>query len=148
MLKISRVNYDLIRGEAEQSYPQEGCGILLGNTADGCRRIDSIYPCNNAHPEPARRYNLDPKQVIAAQKLARDQGMDIVGFYHSHPDHPAQYSETDLAEAHWLDCSYVITSVAQGHACQTKSFLLIGPEETKTFAEEVIEIVGQLPHGV
>ena len=144
MLKISRVNYDLIRGEAEQSYPQEGCGILLSSTADGCRRIDSIYPCNNAHSEPARRYSLDPLQVIAAQKIARDQGMDIVGFYHSHPDHPAQYSETDLAEAHWLDCSYVITSVEQGHAAHTRSFLLRGPEDSKMFAEEEIEIVDQL----
>ena len=119
----------------------EGCGILLGHTASGCRSVVSAFRADNAHPQPLRRYSIDPKQVIAAQKLARDQGMDIVGFYHSHPDHPAQYSETDLAEAHWLDCSYVITSVEQRHACQTKSFLLKGPEETKTFAEEEIEIM-------
>ena len=142
MLRISQSDYDLIRGEAEKSYPQEGCGILLGNVADGCRSIDSVYPCDNAHPEPKKRYTIDPLQAIAAQRLARGQGQDIVGFYHSHPDHPAQYSETDLAQAYWLDCSYVITSVEQGRACQTRSFLLIGPEDNKKFAEEEIEITG------
>jgi proteasome lid subunit RPN8/RPN11 len=88
-----------------------------------------------------RRYRIDPLQVIAAQKLARSQGMDIIGFYHSHPDHPAQYSETDLAEAYWLDCSYVITSVDQGYAAQTRSFVLSGSEDNRKFVEEEIEIV-------
>jgi proteasome lid subunit RPN8/RPN11 len=144
MLKISRADYDLIRGQAEQSYPQEGCGILLGSGATGCRSVSSIFPCNNAHPEPLRRYRIDPLQVIAAQKLARSQGMDIIGFYHSHPDHPAQYSETDLAEAYWLDCSYVITSVDQGYAAQTRSFVLSGSEDNRKFVEEEIEIVAIL----
>ncbi|HEV2962190.1 MAG TPA: M67 family metallopeptidase [Candidatus Angelobacter sp.] len=141
MLRISQVNYDLIREQAEQSYPQECCGILLGSPAEGFRSVASIYPCDNVHPEPTRRYSLDPLQVIAAQRVARGRGQDIVGFYHSHPDHPAQYSETDLAQAYWLDCSYVITGVEQGRACHTRSFVLIGPEDSKIFAEEDIEIV-------
>ena len=139
---MSQASYDLIRRAAEFSYPNEGCGILLGHTTNGSRTVVSTFPACNAHPEPLRHYTIDSKQVIEAQKQARDQGLDIVGFYHSHPDHPAQYSETDLEEAHWPDCSYVITSVDQGHAAQTSSFLLIGPEESKMFADEEIEIVG------
>src|SRR5205085_2004990 len=144
MLRISQSDYDLIRGEAEKSYPQEGCGILLGNVADGCRNIDSVYPCDNAHPQPKKRYTIDPLQAIAAQRLARDQGQDIVGFYHSHPDHPAQYSETDLKHAYWPDCAYVITNVEKGNASETRSFLLQGLEECKAFAEEEIEILEDL----
>jgi proteasome lid subunit RPN8/RPN11 len=144
MLKMTQADYDMVRREAELSYPNEGCGILLGNATSDCRIVISAFPAGNAHPQPLRRYTIDSKQVIEAQKQARDQGMDIIGFYHSHPDHPAQYSETDLEEAHWLDCSNVITSVDQGHAAQTRSFILIGPEESKMFAEEEIEIIGHL----
>ena len=67
--------------------------------------------------------------------------MSIAGFYHSHPDHPAQWSQTDLAEAHWLGCSYVITAVAKGVAAQTNSFRLAGDtEENKRFELEQIEV--------
>ena len=66
--------------------------------------------------------------------------MEIVGFYHSHPDHPARWSATDLAEAHWYGCSYVITSVEKGKAATTHSFVLLGEsEEDKQFADEAIE---------
>lgn len=141
MLRINRADYERIRKEAEKSYPQEGCGILLGVASENCRTVALVYPCNNADTEPSRRYVIDPLQVIAAQKLARSLGHDIIGFYHSHPDHPAQYSETDLEYAHWPDCSYVITSVNQGRASQTRSFLLRGLEESKTFVEEDVEVM-------
>jgi proteasome lid subunit RPN8/RPN11 len=67
---------------------------------------------------------------------------DIVGFYHSHPDHPAQWSQTDFAEAHWIGCSYVITSVAKGKSETTNSFLLDGStEEDKKFLNESIVVL-------
>ena len=144
MLRISRADYELIRKQAERSYPHEGCGILLGTALEDCRSVGSIYPCNNADPEPARRYSIDSLQVIAAQKLARSVGHDIIGFYHSHPDHPAQYSEADLKHAYWPDCAYVITNVEKGNASETRSFLLQGLEECKAFAEEEIEILEDL----
>jgi len=78
--------------------------------------------------------------VIAAIKLARSRGEGIIGFYHSHPDHTPNYSSTDLAEAHWFDCSYVITSVEQGVITQTASYVLLGSEEEKSFQAENIEI--------
>ncbi len=64
-----------------------------------------------------------------------------MGFYHSHPDHPAQWSPTDFAEAHWIGCSYVITAVEKGKAAITNSFLLTGTtEEDKKFSDQAIEI--------
>jgi len=66
-----------------------------------------------------------------------------VGFYHSHPDHPARWSPTDLAEAHWTGCSYVITSVENARAGQTNSFLLLDQEEAKHFEDEELDIIEQ-----
>ena len=75
------------------------------------------------------------------QREARERDLDIVGFYHSHPDHPAQWSQTDLNEAHWIGCSYVITSVEQGKAALTNSFALTGSrEEDKALVDEEIVI--------
>jgi proteasome lid subunit RPN8/RPN11 len=141
MLRISKPDYDLIRWEAERSYPHECCGILLGSVHNQDRVVTLTVPCENARTDtPGNRYSIPPGQVIAALKLARSRGENIIGFYHSHPDHPAKCSITDLEEAHWFDCSYVITSVEGGRATATNSFVLTGSEEEKRFQAEQIEV--------
>lgn len=170
MLKISKADYDLIRWEAERSYPHECCGILLGtvqplpansarakdpaapplpantarpaNTAAGQeRKVTLTFTCENARTDsPHDRYSIHPEQLIAGLKLARSRGETIVGFYHSHPDHPAQYSATDLDEAHWFDCSYLIVSVEHGRAAAGNSFVLTGSENSKQFEPELMEV--------
>ena len=99
------------------------------------------HPLPNTTDEgPRRRFLVRPEDYRAAEQYARALGMDLVGFYHSHPDHPARWSETDLAEAHWTGCSYVITSVEGGLAGRTCSFQLAGTgEEDKCFLDEEIE---------
>jgi proteasome lid subunit RPN8/RPN11 len=82
-----------------------------------------------------------PSQLVHIQREALLAGHDIVGFYHSHPDHPAQWSATDLAEAHWTGCSYVITSIEKGRALLSNSFLLEGLEEAKSLKNERIEVI-------
>jgi proteasome lid subunit RPN8/RPN11 len=142
MLKISKADYDLIRWEAERSYPNECCGILLGNFLESHRLVTMTVTCENARSDsPANRYSIKPQQVFAAQKLAKSRGEDIIGFYHSHPDHPPHYSPTDLEEAYWFNCSYVITSVEGGSTRATRSFELLGQEERKELQPEEIEIV-------
>jgi proteasome lid subunit RPN8/RPN11 len=142
MLKISKADYDLIRWEAKRSYPNECCGILLGSVMDGHRVVTMTLTCENMRVDsPANRYSINPEQVIGALKLARNRGESIIGFYHSHPDHSPNYSSTDLAEAHWFDCSYVITSVEHGTPTATASFVLLGSEDSKSFHPESIEIV-------
>ena len=103
--------------------------------------VDLVRAGNTRTDSAHNRYHISPIELIRIQKQARTAGLDIVGFYHSHPDHPAQWSTTDIAEAHWLGCSYVITRVAVGKADLTNSFLLRGTaEDDKHFEDESIEI--------
>jgi len=149
VLKLPPAIFDQIRQHSEQTYPNECCGILLGNVdAERDERVASLaVRCGNTRTDSAHnRYSIDPKELIAAQKLARERGEDIIGFYHSHPDHPAQWSETDLAEAHWVGSSYIITAVAKGKAVQTNSFLLAGTgEDDKHFKNEPLVITKPQP---
>lgn len=145
-LQVSRELYDRIRAHGEETYPHECCGILLGNASDTGIEVRSLLRAGNTRTDSAHnRYHIDPRELIAAQREGRKLGMDIVGFYHSHPDHPAMWSATDFAEAHWFGCSYVITAVdgnkAKGNATATNSFLLKGTgEENKAFAPQPISI--------
>ena len=144
MLKLTRADHDALRQHGEETYPHECCGILLGHMGDdGTRTVTSTARCANTRTDSAHnRYNIDPKELVRIQREGRERGEDIVGFYHSHPDHPAQWSKTDLAEAHWIGCSYVITSVEKGHAKITNSFALTGTDEdNKRFVDEEIEVV-------
>src|ERR1700744_3777120 len=143
MLRIHYEDYEALRAHGEETYPNECCGVLLGkNIADSGNHVQQIVRAGNTRTDSAHnRYHIAPQELVKIQRQARTQGLDIVGFYHSHPDHPAQWSKTDFAEAHWLGCSYVITSVEQGEAGLTNSFLLSGTtEEDKTFEDEPIQI--------
>jgi proteasome lid subunit RPN8/RPN11 len=150
MLKIARKDYDEIRAHGEESYPHECCGVLLGQmNDDGTRVVTSTARCGNTRVDsPHNRYNIDPKELIRIQRAGRERGEDIVGFYHSHPDHPARCSQTDLAEAHWIGCSYVITGVEKGKANTTNSFELTGTDENdKKLVDEGVEVVAERPSG-
>ena len=143
MLKIDRADYDSLRRHGEESYPHECCGVLLGRFEDdGSRVVTSTARCANTRTDsPENRYNIDPRELVRIQREGRERGEDIVGFYHSHPDHPPQWSPTDRAEAHWLGCSYVITSVEKGKAAITNSFELAGTDESdKRLVDEKIAV--------
>jgi len=142
MLKISPKDYAEIRQHGEETYPHECCGVLLGQMDGSTRTVTSTARCGNTRTDsPENRYHIDPKELVRIQREGRSRDEDIIGFYHSHPDHPAQWSQTDLAEAHWIGCSYVITRVAAGEADVTNSFELTGTDEAdKSFREEKVEV--------
>ena len=149
MLRIEYADYEALRAHGEETYPNECCGVLLGknvvgegNSAAATNHVQQIVRAGNTRTDSAHnRYNIAPHELVRVQRQARGLGLDIVGFYHSHPDHPAQWSPTDFAEAHWLGCSYIITSVEQGKAALTNSFLLSGTgEDNKQFEDEAIQI--------
>ena len=143
MLKITQSAYLSLRQHGEETYPHECCGVLLGRFDDnGSKTVGRIARCGNTRQDsPHNRYNIDPRDLVRIQREGRERGEDIVGFYHSHPDHPAQWSPTDLAEAHWFGCSYVITSVDEGVATITNSFELVGSGEVdKKFVDEKTEV--------
>ena len=142
MLTIGRKEYAALRMHGEETYPHECCGVLLGRMDGDQRIVTSIARCGNTRDDsPHNRYHIDPRELVEIQRESRKRGEEIIGFYHSHPDHPARWSQTDLAEAHWYGCSYAITSVEKGKAETTNSFELSGNDESdKKFSEEKIEI--------
>ena len=143
MLKISPTDHASLRQHGEETYPHECCGVLLGRMDDDTTRVvTSTARCGNTRTDsPQNRYNIDPRELVRIQREGRERCEDIVGFYHSHPDHPARWSQTDFAEAHWIGCSYVITSVEKGIAAITNSFALTGTtEDDKQLVDEEIEV--------
>ena len=142
MLKLTLADYQALRAHGEETYPHECCGVLLGNATPEGNQVRRIVRAGNTRSDRAHdRYNIAPEELIRIQREARGLGLDIVGFYHSHPDCPAQWSKTDFDEAHWVGCSYIITRVDKASATVTNSFLLTGTgEEDKQFLDEPLEI--------
>jgi proteasome lid subunit RPN8/RPN11 len=143
VLRVKKAVYEAIRAHGEETYPHECCGALLGRTSADGWLIEAAVKAGNTRTDSAHnRYQIAPVELVKIEREARQQGLSIGGFYHSHPDHPAQWSQTDFAEAHWLGCSYVITAVANGKAAATNSFRLAGDtEENKQFEDEAIEVM-------
>lgn len=144
VLRVPQAVYESLRVHGEETYPHECCGALLGKPVeDGWAIVAAIRVGNTRTDSAHNRYHIAPVELVKIQREARTRGLEIAGFYHSHPDHPAQWSPTDFAEAHWLGCSYVITEVAHGEAAVTNSFFLAGTtEEDKRFVHETIEVDG------
>ena len=141
-LIVSPEVYAAIRTHGEQTYPNECCGIMLGKNVGEDLEVWMLIKAGNTRTDSAHnRYHIAPQELIAAQREGRKNGLDILGFYHSHPDHPAQWSQTDFAEAHWFGCAYVITAIEKGRAAITNSFLLTGTsEDDKAFVNQEIRI--------
>jgi proteasome lid subunit RPN8/RPN11 len=143
VLQISYADYEALRAHGEETYPHECCCVLLGKNEPGSgNRVHQLVRAGNTRTDSAHnRYNIDPSELVRIQREGRNRGEDIVGFYHSHPDHPAQWSQTDHNEAHWIGCSYVITSVEKGKAVLTNSFELSGSDESdKHLVDEQVDI--------
>jgi len=129
--------------QLQQAYPNEGGGFLLGVEQGESLIIRDVHPVANvfAAEEQYHRYAMTPTDWMRLEDEADAKGLTLVGYYHSHPDHPAQWSPTDFEEAHWLGCCYVITAVAQGKAAVTNSFFLAGQrEEEKRFEQQTVEV--------
>ncbi len=131
---------DQIRNHGADAYPEEGCGFLLGHiTDDGENRVTAIRRAANRQSENrTHRYQLTADDYRAADKAARDQDLDVVGIYHSHPDHPARPSETDLEEATFPGYTYAIVSVQDGVPATLTAWSL-APDRSE-FLEEDIKV--------
>jgi proteasome lid subunit RPN8/RPN11 len=118
----------------EAGYPLETCGLLIGKQNEGQVRVRRAFAARNLNTERAHdRYELAPDDLLAADEAAQAEGLEIVGIWHSHPEHPARPSETDRVQA-WQGWSYVILSVYQGRVAELRSWRLMG----EAFAEESI----------
>jgi proteasome lid subunit RPN8/RPN11 len=114
-----------IEQQAATSYPEECAGLLLGHLDGKDRRVTALIPLPNTFDEGqrSRRYLISPQAMIQADQEAEARGLDILGVFHSHPDHPAQPSEFDRTWA-WPWFIYLITSVAEGKAVDHRAWLL------------------------
>ena len=104
-----------IRDLAAAAYPDEGCGVLIGRFDDDVAQVVEATSGTNLNTDRSRdRYLLDPADIVRADRDARARGLDVLGYWHSHPDHPAWPSQFDTDHA-WLDYVYVIVnSTASG----------------------------------
>jgi len=136
-LEIPEQILEQIHANGENAYPEEGAGLLLGEEADGTKRVIDILKFNNAREDTARhnRYLITAQDMLFGEQEAMRRGLDIIGVFHSHPDHPNRPSEFDREWAlPWY--SYLITSVQNGQAEASRSWLLA--EDRERFDEETI----------
>ena len=149
-LKVSAELAQQIRQHGAETYPHECCGALLGRdgvdgdspTAGGVqlpvREIVALFPLVNRRDDsPHNRFSVTAEDVRDAEKAAREKKLDVVGWYHSHPDHPARPSQYDREHA-WPWYSYVIVSVASGKPAEMTSWRL--SDDRSDYASEEIAI--------
>lgn len=126
-----------IREHARGAYPEECCGVLLGKEVSGRKLVAEARELENARCDSRRdRFLISDGVVLENERYARAQGLEILGFYHSHPDHPAQPSQYDLENA-WPWFSYLIVTVEQGSPGEATSWQLA--EDRSRFNSETLE---------
>jgi proteasome lid subunit RPN8/RPN11 len=138
MLIIPASVQSAIQAHGEAAYPNEGAGLLLGEAANGSKTVVDILPVGNEWEagEQYHRYLITPQDVLRGESVAARRGLDVVGIFHSHPDHVAEPSTMDRDWAlPWY--SYIITTIQQGRAVQSRAWLL--RDDRSAFDEEDIQ---------
>ena len=133
MIRIENEAWDLMVAHAHKTYPNECCGAMLGSVDGGEKLVRKAVPLENAFAgEQGERYEIRPQDLVAAEAAARQQGMDLVGIFHSHPDCDAYFSKTDLENScPWY--SFVVLSIKKGRFDHANSFL---PDADQTRADK------------
>ena len=136
-LKLTPSGLEAIRRHGEEAYPHECCGFLLGHEGPEGRVVARPVPAENERDDsPKNRYFISPEAYLRAEIAAGKEGREIVGFYHSHPDHEARPSEFDREHA-FPGLSYLIVSVRGGKAEAVRSWVLAG--DRSRFDPEPVE---------
>lgn len=139
MLSLTDAQRAEMRSHGERDYPYECCGLLVGRFArEGRKEVVETYPISNAREEEAKRnrFLIRPEELLRGERHARSRGLDVVGFYHSHPDEEAVPSGYDLEHA-WPTYSYIVVSVRGGRAVALRSWEM--EADRSRFNEEEIE---------
>ncbi len=138
-LRLSAEHSERIHAHLRRAYPEEGCGVLLGRDCAGAREVERVMASENRREDSrGNRYLIAPEQFLEAERAARAAGLEVIGFFHSHPDHPAPPSAFDLENA-WPYYSYLIVSVEQGAVKEARSWRLA--EDRSRFDEEPLELL-------
>ncbi len=135
---LTRAQVAAIESHARETFPEECCGFLLGAAGDP-RTISSLRRATNVvEANRQRRYVIDPREILVLEKELRGTGQEILGFYHSHPNHPAEPSEFDRAHA-WPWYSYVILSIVDRTPAELRAWSL--DDATAAFHPEPLTVV-------
>ena len=144
MIELTSAQIEQVRRHGEADFPHECCGLLIGTLeraldTGGRKVVREVFPISNAREESAKRnrFLITPEEVMRGEKHARQIKLDVVGFYHSHPDCAAVPSQFDLDHA-WPVYSYVIVSVMKGQAAEVLSWEL-RPDRSKFDPEEIVK---------
>ncbi|GAB4420440.1 MAG: M67 family metallopeptidase [Bryobacter sp.] len=138
MIEINVEAAAIMQQHGESCFPRECCGILLGTDEAGRRLATIAIACRNAYEgDQSDRFAIDPQDQLAAQKKARSLGLDVIGFFHSHPDEGAYFSQTDLKN-HWPGYSNVVMSVRAGRFTEAKCFRVADFAQTASEEEELL----------
>ncbi|CUU02821.1 Proteasome lid subunit RPN8/RPN11, contains Jab1/MPN metalloenzyme (JAMM) motif [Candidatus Thermokryptus mobilis] len=142
MVKVSAEIIEQIKKHGEETYPEECCGVLIGKFSQDEKEIFEFLRIeNSSESEKNRRFLITPENYLMAERYSREKNLDIVGFYHSHPDHPAKPSDYDREHALPF-FSYFIVSVENGIAKEINSWVL--KEDRSGFEFEEIEIKNKI----
>ena len=137
MIELNERQLTEMREHGQRDYPFECCGLMLGRFAEGRKVVAQTYPISNAREEEAKRnrFLIRPEELMRGEKYARENGFDVVGFYHSHPDDRAIPSQYDLEHA-WPTYSYIVVSVEKAQAVDLRSWEM--ESDRSRFNEEEI----------
>ena len=135
-MRIRGAALQAVEAHGAEGYPNEICGIMLGPQGDHV--VTEVRRARNIIVERSRdRYEIDPRDHIRIQREADSAGLDIIGYYHSHPDHPAQASQFDTERA-WAGYAYVIVSIEKGKPADANAF--VADQDGGPFRPEPLEI--------
>jgi proteasome lid subunit RPN8/RPN11 len=140
-LTVTEQQLKQMRRLAEEAYPEECCGVLLGTREGHIRKVVEVVACKNASITPRTRYEIDVRELVGVQRKGRESGLEIIGIYHSHPEHEPKWSETDLRDAEWAGSSYLIVEVRGGVAKAERSFELVSDGTEKKFLDEELRVL-------
>src|ERR1700752_3370754 len=142
MIQVAEKQLEEIRAHGVKDYPYECCGLLLGRYRAEGKVVRETYPISNAREERAKRnrFLIQPEELMPGERYAGSKELEVVGFYHSHPDSPARPSQYDLEHA-WPTYSYIIVSTTEGDSGDLFSWEQ-EPDRSKFNPEEIRVIRG------
>jgi proteasome lid subunit RPN8/RPN11 len=137
MIRIEVGPWQVMVEHARKVYPRECCGIMLGRETEGDKRqVTLAIACRNAYEgDQSDRFALDPREQVAAERRAREEGLEVLGFFHSHPDHGMYFSATDLKHS-WPWYSNIVLSIEKGAFATAGSFRA-NEDQTAAVSEEL-----------
>lgn len=140
-IRLSEALVEGIRREGQLAYPAECCGVLGGRMAGENKEVSRLAPMVNRRTDDPRRYLISPEDLLRTTADLRQASLEVLGYYHSHPDHPAAPSEFDSANA-WPWYSYIIVRVEQGRAAELTSWVL--EEDCSAMRQESLEVLSEV----